>query len=876
MSMIGLKSIKLKFLAIKAQVDTALRQNIDFKEERFGSVLLGNPGTGKTTVARIYDKFLTSMDIIPGSHIEETTGSRLANGGASGCEKQINAILNEGGGVLFIDEAYQLAQGGGMGSQVLDFLLAEIERLSGKVVVVLAGYRNQMEKFFAHNPRLPSRFPREFTVEDYNETELRLNLEFIINKKVRGRMKVEGGMGGLYCRIIARRISRQRGHEGFVNARTVENNLSRIYERQSKRLAEERRSKVPTDDLLLTKENVIGPEPSKALGEFSAWKKLQEMVGLGTVKGTMRALLDSIQTNYERELLEEPLTTTVAKLYGQILVDIGYLSNGEVVVKNPADFVGSVIGQSEQNTKGILASTVGKVLVIDEAYGLFGGETRDSAGSHTDPYKTAVVDTIVAEVQSVPGDNRCVLLLGYEEQMNKMFQNINPGLSRRFPMDAAFVFEDFSDDELGQILDLKLRQQGFKASAQARKVALEVLSRGRNSPHFGNAGEIDHLLNGAKLHFVPDFDRGDSNETNIPMLFQGYRQTVKHMRQLDMDPKEQVPFNFLFRRPPGTGKASTARKMGKVYYDMNLLSSAEVIESSATNFIGQYIGHTGPKTQELRERALGKEAMDETVDCITKPKFFQKLIIILAGYDNDINRLMAINPGLTSRFPESLEFKGLEPDDCIKLLINLLRSMKNKIFARLESFWKVVVITEDLVTDKLDDMIPERTTRAIQSSLVPDHTIDPSQPPAFDSQSEQIFYTAPSTAAPSVKDIAETADPALPVDKTETCPAGTPRDDGSLLEDEHEAQKAVDNSTSLPKDNSNLDDDAKRQHEQRRLEELVLRAKLEELQSKREAKEAERRKEQKAQQKLRQMGVCCMGYRCAGGSHYVSKVNLGV
>jgi hypothetical protein len=245
-----------------------------------------------------------------------------------------------------------------------------------------------------------------------------------------------------------------------------------------------------------------------------------------------------------------------------------------------------VIGQSEQNTKGILASTVGKVLVIDEAYGLFGGGTRDPAGAHTNQYKTAVVDTIVAEVQSVPGDNRCVLLLGYEEQMKRMFQNVNPGLSRRFPMDAAFVFDDFSDDELGQILDLKLRQQGFKASAQARKVALEVLSRGRNGPHFGNAGEIDNLMNGTKLRqqkrrssakktkaswsdllpqdFDPDYDRGDSSETNIPMLFQGivgcetivkqlegYRQTVKNMRHLDMDPKEQVPFNFFFRGPPG-------------------------------------------------------------------------------------------------------------------------------------------------------------------------------------------------------------------------------------------------------------------------------------------------------------------------------------
>ena len=79
-----------------------------------------------------------------------------------------------------------------------------------------------------------------------------------------------------------------------------------------------------------------------------------------------------------------------------------------VVVKTPADFVGSVLGASEANTKGILNSTVGKVLVIDEAYGLFSGNTAGAG----DPYKTAVIDTIVAEVQSDPGDDRCVLLLG--------------------------------------------------------------------------------------------------------------------------------------------------------------------------------------------------------------------------------------------------------------------------------------------------------------------------------------------------------------------------------------------------------------------------------------------------------------------------------
>lgn len=130
--------------------------------------------------------------------------------------------------------------------------------------------------------------------------------------------------------------------------------------------------------------------------------------------------------------------------------------------------------------------------------------------------------------------------------------------------------------------------------------------------------------------------------------------------------------------------------MGKVFYDMGFLAKADVVECSATELIGSYVGHTGPKVQKVLENALGrvlfideayrlagegfaKEAMDEIVDCLTKPKYAQKLIVILAGYDDDINRLMAQNPGLTSRFPEAIIFHGLEPAECLDLLIQLLR-----------------------------------------------------------------------------------------------------------------------------------------------------------------------------------------------------------
>lgn len=694
------------------------------------------------------------------------------------------------------------------------------------------------------------------------------------------------------------------------------------------------------------------------------------------------------------------------------------------MIKTPADFIGAHIGESEKNTKGILASTVGKVLVIDEAYGL-----HSTISGGADPYKTAIIDTIVGEVQSTPGEDRCVLLLGYRDEMQAMLQAANPGLSRRFPIDSAFDFEDFTDDELGQILDIKVKQQGFVLTDQGRRVAMKILQRARNRPNFGNAGEVDIILNQAKFRqqkriarssrkdtdtleardLDEDFDREARAATNISLLFkdvvgghnivqklEGYQRTASNMQARNMDPREQLPFNFLFRGPPGTGKTTTARKMGKVYYDMGFLASAEVVECSASELVGEYVGHTGPKTQKMLEKALGKvlfideayrladgafakEAMDEIVDCLTKPKYAQKLVVILAGYDQDINRLMSMNPGLTSRFPETISFENMDSDTCITLLAKLMERRKkdvdcsilctpsdafrrtiqtkfqrlseidnwanardvqtlnkaifNKLLAVDDQSATRMILTEQLVCDEVDAMIKERDDRARNlkpskhQPSMPLLSKNPGPPPSITPAAPNVdFKTEHAQKVPDVDDSQASVPGAEGIDLS-----APPKDPGvsdeawqqlendkkaaielealyqksiqeealardayykAIIDEEraaHQLRAAIE-AEKIENDNRQAEEDRIKeiQRKQAAVDEAKRRRERERVQHElnrrvREDAEFKARQEVVAQTKLRRIGVCiagyiwtkqASGYRCAGGSHFVSDADL--
>lgn len=123
---------------------------------------------------------------------------------------------------------------------------------------------------------------------------------------------------------------------------------------------------------------------------------------------------------------------------------------------------------------------------------------------------------------------------------------------------------------------------------------------------------------------------------------------------------------------------------------MGFLSSIDVIECSASDLVGQYVGHTGEKTKQLFEKALGhvlfideayrlseghfaKEAIDELVGLLTQEKFKSRIVVVLAGYTADINQLLSVNTGLSSRFPDEIIFRNMEPSQCLEVLSRELK-----------------------------------------------------------------------------------------------------------------------------------------------------------------------------------------------------------
>ena len=129
------------------------------------------------------------------------------------------------------------------------------------------------------------------------------------------------------------------------------------------------------------------------------------------------------------------------------------------------------------------------MLVIDEAIGLY-----DSSINGSNSFGRQVLDTIVEKVSGTPGEDRAVVMIGYENNMMEMFRNSNPGLSRRFVVNNPFRFVDYTDNELALVTSTMLRNRNVKVSLNVFKVIIDKISMQRGLPNFGNIGTVETLL----------------------------------------------------------------------------------------------------------------------------------------------------------------------------------------------------------------------------------------------------------------------------------------------------------------------------------------------------------------------------------------------
>ncbi|KAK3293162.1 P-loop containing nucleoside triphosphate hydrolase protein [Chaetomium fimeti] len=409
--------------------------------------------------------------------------------------------------------------------------------------------------------------------------------------------------------------------------------------------------------------------------------------------------------------------TTAARLYGQILKELDLLENDTIIEKRASDLVGAYVGWSEHATQKAFKKASGGVLIIDDFHLLFPNTMHNTNGS--DVFRAAVIDTIVAEIDPNTTRKQAVILIGYPESMTEAFETSNPGLSRRFPMAQAFRFHNYDDAELKQILHLKLATHNLTLTPTAAQVAEEMLSVARHRPNFGNGGAVETLLQTAQLarnarcatvavdadldltllpsDFDPDWQRAAEAARRCAALFremqgmggvlgqfQGYQAMTARMRARGLDPRPHVPWALVFRGPPGTGKTTVARKMARVYYDMGFLAGAEIVECSVADLISSHVGGSAKRVIRMFERALGKvlfideayrlaearadDAIGEIVDCMTKERFCGKLVVVLAGYKEEMDDLMRCNRGLRSRFATNVDFKPMKAADALQLL----------------------------------------------------------------------------------------------------------------------------------------------------------------------------------------------------------------
>ncbi len=515
-AMIGLHEIKkqvfehaqyLQFLQLRKDNGFTERQDINIH-----SVFVGNPGTGKTTVAGMMGKLYKNMGLLSKGHVHQVDRVDLV-GEYIGqtAPKTKDAIEKARGGVLFIDEAYSLARANDdtkdFGREVIEILVKEMSNGLGDMAVIVAGYPKEMKYFLDSNPGLKSRFKIHYHFSDYLPQDLAEIAQYSCREK---EVILSSEAKKLVDEMIIeayRNRDRTFGNARFVNDLVEKAKVSlglRIMRfADLKDPTREELSIVLPEDIEHIRSLTASTHPTIPVDEkllLQSMADLNALTGLDNVKKQIQEMIDIVRYHQVtgRSVLNKfymhtvfignPGTgkTTVARILTSIYKALGILERGHMVETDRQGLVAGYVGQTALKTAEKIEEAMGGVLFIDEAYAL----SNNPGNSHD--FGNEVIQTILKRMEDKRGQF-FVFAAGYPENM-EAFLKANPGLSSRF--DKVLRFEDYSPEELNEIASNMIAIHDMRISPKALEhlnAYFKFLYHYRDK-YFGNARSIRQII----------------------------------------------------------------------------------------------------------------------------------------------------------------------------------------------------------------------------------------------------------------------------------------------------------------------------------------------------------------------------------------------